>query len=434
MDTALTDVAPRRDSRLVGYALIAAVGLVVGLLTGEPEPMAMAVAAIAVLVYGLRDLRPVHIDATVEIDSDRVIQGDTVTVNIELHQPAGHDLDLRLTGTADQLGELDVVSDTHAGVTHATVSIAADRWGRHELGRVAVRGTKRGSLLTWEAEIADLGALTVLPRAERLQRLLAPRASNATAGTHPARLFTGNGSEFVDIRPYQAGDRLRDLNWRATARAHAPHVNRRRPERGGDVVVLLDALPDRHREHTEVGGELLQRAGQATWALVRNHLAAQDRVGLMTYAAGRVAWLAPEGSTRTRYRILETLLDGAGGTTTRGAGDQWMRHDIPPSALVIGVSPLANDQMLRSLAALRGRGRATCMLAIDPSSVISRTGQFDGDVMRLATIVFNERVSYLRRLGTPIVAWRPGQDLDRAVRRLESLTRRATSVGSKAPR
>jgi uncharacterized protein (DUF58 family) len=232
----------------------------------------------------------------------------------------------------------------------------------------------------------------------------------------------GHGSEFVDIRPYVPGDRVRDINWKATAKRRTPQVNRRRPERGGDVVLVLDATADGwHR--SEIGSVLLQRSGQAAWSLARTHLAAQDRVGLLTQQSNGVEWLPPEGGMRARYRVLESLMGVT--ATHRVLRSSIQRHDIPPSALVIGISALTNNLTLRSLAAMRAHGRTVGVLAIDSSPILGVSDELDAASLRLATMMFEAHVAYVRRLGLPIVTWRPGEDLDRAVTRLADLTRRS---------
>ena len=242
-------------------------------------------------------------------------------------------------------------------------------------------------------------------------------------------MLSGDGNEFVDIREYQPGDRVRDVNWKVTARRGTAHVNRRRPERGGEVVIVLDATPDGWRQ-SDIGSALLQSAGQAVWTLARNHLAAQDRVGLLTQQADGVEWLPPEGGVRARYRVLETLLGANASGLRRAKRHSIQRHDLPPTALVIGVSALSNNVTLRALAAMRAHGHTVGVLAIDAAPMLDETEELDAAALRLATMMFDAHVAYVRRLGLPIVTWRPGEDLDRAVGRLAELTRRSIRAGA----
>jgi uncharacterized protein (DUF58 family) len=76
------------------------------------------------------------------------------------------------------------------------------------------------------------------PREQRLRELIAPLRTQPFLGTHVARAG-GEGIEFADIRPFVVGDRVRDVNWRATAKRGVLYVTERHPEHASDVVLLL---------------------------------------------------------------------------------------------------------------------------------------------------------------------------------------------------
>lgn len=420
-------VAPRRDSRALAYTVLAVVLGAAGLITGRAEPLAAAAALVAVLFLGLRRIEPLAVEPTLTVESRRLISGDPVRATLTVGHPASHHLDLMIVEPSPALGPIEyrTVVERRASTT-VEIEVPTPEWGRHHIGHIVVRAHTDGSMCVWEDRVLDLGHVTVLPRPERLTSLLAPRATQASAGGHPAHVFGGDGSEFVDIRAYQPGDRLRDVNWKVTARRGEPHVNRRRPERGGEVVIVLDATSDGWRQ-SNVGSALLQCAGQAVWSLARNHLAAQDRVGLLTQQSDGVDWLPPEGGVRAKYRVLETLL-GANSAQRGMRRAAIQRHDMPPTALVLGVSSLSNNLTLRSLAAMRAHGHTVGVLAIDAAQLLHETEELDRASARLASMMFDAHVAYVRRLGLPIVAWQPGSELDRAIVRLAEMTRRSVRV------
>jgi uncharacterized protein (DUF58 family) len=423
-------IAPRRDARVAAYAVLALGLVALGLLSGRTGPVAAGAAITAALVVGLRRVEPVEIASSIDVGARRVLTGDPIHVGVELGHAPDLVADVTLAGASAALRDIEYRLDATPHGTSVHVDLATPDWGVHELGHLVVRAHVPGSMCIWEQRVVDLGSVTVLPHPVKLSSLLAPRATQASAGGHPARVLGGDGNEFVDIRAYLPGDRVRDVNWKVTARRGTPHINRRRPERGGEVVIVLDATPDGWRQ-SDVGSALLQAAGQAVWSLARNHLAAQDRVGLLTQQADGVEWLPPEGGMRARYRVLETLLGAnATGGRMRTRRPSIQRHDIPPSALVIGVSALSNNLTLRSLAAMRAHGRTVGVLAIDAAELLVGTEELDAASLRLSSLMFQAHVAYVRRLGLPIVVWRPGEDLDRAVRRLADLTRRSIRPGA----
>lgn len=64
----------------------------------------------------------------------------------------------------------------------------------------------------------------------------------ATAGNHQSR-FRGRGMDYQESRVYQAGDDIRSMDWRVTARAGKPHTKLYQEERERPVVLFVDFSP-----------------------------------------------------------------------------------------------------------------------------------------------------------------------------------------------
>jgi uncharacterized protein (DUF58 family) len=374
---------------------------------------------------GVRRRDDTALDVRVHLDATRCLEGDTIEGRIDLTAPPGMALEVAiecrtaaLAAPADDPWAWHVAADVPTPVG-LPFTVETSRWGRYPLGQLLVRVIDHGSLLDRRASGIELPDVSVLPIASHLDQLLAPSATHAALGAHPSRRHTGEGYDFAEIRAYQPGDRLRDLNWRATLRRGEPHVNRRHPERAGDVLIVLDAFPDSLRGQTEVGEELIMRSGRVTWAIARGHLEANDRVGLVAEGANPV-WLPPGAGRRARYALLQALLDAF---STSAAVQREIRpirrFQVPPSALVIAISPLGRERTLRMMVGLRAAGRAVAVMAIDTTAWLAEVAPgLPDDAHRLAALTFEERVATLRRQGVPVVEWRPGDDLGRAVRLL----------------
>jgi uncharacterized protein (DUF58 family) len=241
---------------------------------------------------------------------------------------------------------------------------------------------------------------------------------------HLARV-RGHGTDFAELRPYQPGDRLRDLSWGTSARLGEPWVRVNHPERTGTVVILLDAA----FTEEERSKEALARAARAAWAVASVHLRAQDRVGLL--ARGRTAaWLPPHGGPRARWLLLEELL-----TVGQAAEDliqkrQFRRRvGIPAGALIVGVTSLRSQVFAPDLLHFRRNNHTTVALIVDISDLLpSHGGRVVGAARRLWLAQREVERRTLERGGVPTALVSPeggaGPALLTLRRRLEGLGRK----------
>lgn len=65
------------------------------------------------------------------------------------------------------------------------------------------------------------------------------RALSALAGPYRAS-FRGRGVDFEEVRSYQAGDEIRAIDWRVTARTGEAHTKLFREERERPVIIIID--------------------------------------------------------------------------------------------------------------------------------------------------------------------------------------------------
>ena len=130
------------------------------------------------------------------------------------------------------------------------------------------------------------------------------RPSHSTiTGAHRSR-FRGRGMDYLESRHYQAGDDIRNMDWRVTARAGRPHVKLYEEERERPVVVLVDLGPSmffgtRGAFKSVVAARLAALVG---WAAIANH----DRIGALLFN-GEHHELQPAGGRRSIMRLIRAL-------------------------------------------------------------------------------------------------------------------------------
>jgi len=418
-------ISPRRDERLMIYLVVAVGASALGLISGELRLAMIATPFYVGIVLGLVRREPTPFGVRCTLESVRCIEGDEIHGRIDVDAPPGFAIELMVEGGSTALqAPPDQPWAWHVPIgvrrpVGVTFTIVAEHWGRHRLGALEVRLIDHGSLLARQAQVHTLPSITVLPSARHLDRLLPPAKPHATAGAHIATRRLGDGYDFAEIRDHHPGDRVRDLNWRATMRRGELQVNRRHPERSGDVVIMLDTLPDGLGGQSEVGLDLALRTGRAAWEVARAHLEANDRVGVAAEGI-RTSWLPPTTGRRARYVVLEAVIDAFAPAREVRLGNTGIQHEVPPAALVVAISPLERVRTTKRLIALRKSGRTVAVVALDISELAAAADpRLRPEVTRLASLTFAERVADLRRRGVPVIEWHAGQDISRVVMLLD---------------
>lgn len=82
----------------------------------------------------------------------------------------------------------------------------------------------------------EISELLLIP----LYNLNIPEQHTLTTLGDYQSIYRGHGVEFEELRPYIAGDDVRKIDWRATARADKPYVRVHRLEQRASILIYLD--------------------------------------------------------------------------------------------------------------------------------------------------------------------------------------------------
>ena len=302
--------------------------------------------------------------------------------------------------------------------------LRCSHWGAYEVGRVLWRARDRFGLVTFEGSAGEPSHLKVYPRGETLERMLRPMETQAFSGNQVAR-SRGEGIEFADLRPFTPGDRVRRVNWRATARRGVPWVNEAHPERNSDVVVFLDTFAEARRADTGT----LDLGVRAAAALAAHYLKEKDRVGLVSFG-GVLNWLTASGGPTQLYRIVDSLLDAEIALSYAWKDlDVLPARTLPPRALVIALSPLLDERAVGALLDLRARGFDLAVLEVSPFPFVeegpTETEQLAYRLWRLRREGLRSR--YAAR-GVAIAEWREGVPMEAVMEEVRGFRRHARVV------
>lgn len=410
--------------RIVGYAAVAAAGLVGALALRRPELAVLAAPFALLLVIGAGAVRDPKVSVELSLPSDRTLEGEelagTLTVRAE-HAVDRLEVGLRLPRPVEvvEAGRSLAVRLRAGEEREIPLPLRCTRWGLWEVGEIELRGRDRFRFVVWEAGVHDPLVVKAYPRQETLSRIVSARETQAFTGSEVARV-KGDGIEYADIRDYRPGDRVRSINWRASARRRDLVVNERHPERNTDVVLLVDSFAD---VRDETGGTL-DDAVRACATLAERYLERRDRVGLVAFG-GVLRWLQPGMGTGQRYRLIETLLE-------TGIEPTYVWRDInvvparilPPKALVVAVSPLIDRRFGLALGDLRARGFDVFVLEIDPLRFV-RPGRDEVEQLSYRLWVLEREVlrRRLERIGIAVAGWSETGSLEAALEEVRTYRR-----------
>jgi uncharacterized protein (DUF58 family) len=412
--------------KLGGYVLLTALGLVASLVFARPELALIAVPFAVTLALGLWFAGPPDVRADLAVDRERVLEGDEVSVEIELDARAGTP---RLEILVKIPQALEIVSGANPVALRLDpgeerqleLRLRCTHWGGYTLGELHLRGRDAAGLLTWERTLDRVSTLRVYPRPEDLRELVAPRETQLFTGNRVSRQ-KGEGLEFADLRPFFAGDRIRRINWRASARRGALWVNEFHTERNADVIIFLDSFAEARRADTGT----LDLAIRAAASLAERYLDDKDRVGLVNFG-GVLNWLRPATGLVQRYRIVEAVLN-----TEITLSYAWKEIDVlprgtlPPKALVLALTPLLDERAVSALLDLRARGFDLVIIEISPLPFVEPGPGASAELAyRLWKLRREGRRSEYERAGAPVIEWHEASPLTAVLEGVNAARRHA---------
>ncbi len=412
--------------RLTAYTALAALGLLAALALGRPELVAAAAPFALVLAAGLVLGERPRLQVQLELDRNRALEGEEIAATLRVHSDTAVE---RLELFLALPDGLEVAGGDNPSAIHLRAGeerelelrLRCVRWGGYVVGRVHARARDLLGLFVDEGAFEQPRPLRVYPREEELRRLVPPQETQLFVGNEVSRR-KGDGIEFADIRPYAPGDRVRRVNWRASARRGELWVNETHPERNTDVIIFLDSFTESRRGGTST----LDVAVRAAASLATRYIARRDRVGLVGFG-GVLRWLVPGTGAAQQYRIVESLLDTAIVLNWAWKDiDIIPRRTLPPQALVLALTPLLDDRAVGALADLRARGFDVAVVEVSPVPFAPEPDPED-EAATLAYRLWLLRRETLRsryhQLGIAVAEWREGVPLQAPLEEVSSFRR-----------
>lgn len=348
-----------RATAFVAHLLVLTALLVVALaVVPGPVPAVAAAAMLLLIALVLGDRRPTLVELGVAASADRCTAGDVVRFRVTL-AVGGPCVHLRAEIDPAQFVEVAGAQPwrIHDGVEHV-FDLRPTAWRMGSPGALQAQiSTRYGG---WSAAVSvALPYLIVHPQPSAQPDAYAPPQLLSQLGMHVGRA-RGIGTEFAELREYAAGDPLRDVNWRASARTGELMVSQRYRDQAADIVILIDHLGARGA-YDRGFADAAVRGGAS---VARAYLDSGDRVGLVLYGSV-LRWITPGQGLAQRMRLLDQLVEPP--TVDSFLDPELTRIPaaaLPPRAVVFCFSPLLDRRILTALARLTSRGHRLIVIDV----------------------------------------------------------------------
>lgn len=131
-------------------------------------------------------------------------------------------------------------------------------------------------------------------------------SNNIFAGQYHSA-FKGRGISFAEVREYQYGDDIRDIDWNVTARFHRPYVKVYEEERELTVMLLIDVSASLDfgtvsRTKRELATEI---AATLAFSAIQNN----DKIGVIFFSDKIEKFIPPKTGRKHILYIIRELLD-----------------------------------------------------------------------------------------------------------------------------
>ena len=119
--------------------------------------------------------------------------------------------------------------------------------------------------------------------------------------------FKGRGMTFSEVREYQYGDDIRDIDWNVTARHNHPYVKVYEEERELTVMLLVDV--SRSRLFGAEGEEKREMIAEVAATIAFSAIQNNDKIGVIFFSDKIEKFIPPKKGRRHILFIISQLID-----------------------------------------------------------------------------------------------------------------------------
>lgn len=158
------------------------------------------------------------------------------------------------------------------------------------------------------AQLSNEELKEVLKEVRQIQVRSGKIVSDIMAGEYHS-VFKGRGMEFEDVREYQRGDDVRNIDWNVTARMNSPFIKNFREERELTVMLLVDISASSGFGSTgfSKANVIAKICATLAFSAIKNN----DKVGLILFSDKIEKYIPPQKGSKHVLRVIRELLVSA---------------------------------------------------------------------------------------------------------------------------
>ncbi len=146
----------------------------------------------------------------------------------------------------------------------------------------------------------------ILKKVRKIEIKTRRLSNNIFAGQYHSA-FKGRGMAFSEVREYQFGDDVRDIDWNVTARFHRPYVKVYEEERELTVMLLIDVSGSlEFGTHNQMKNDLVAEiAATLAFSAIQNN----DKIGVIFFSDKVEKYIPPKKGRKHILYIIREMLD-----------------------------------------------------------------------------------------------------------------------------
>lgn len=154
--------------------------------------------------------------------------------------------------------------------------------------------------------VIELETSEILKKVRKIEIKTRGLSQNIFAGQYHSA-FKGRGMAFAEVREYQFGDDVRDIDWNVTARFRKPYVKVFEEERELTVMLLVDVsgsldFGTHSRMKSEMATEI---AATIAYSAIQNN----DKIGVVFFSDRIEKYIPPKKGRKHILYIIREMLD-----------------------------------------------------------------------------------------------------------------------------